>query len=202
MRGGLHQRGHDRPRDPASALEKLRDAEAHAAQGDYVGALALLSEAFDGLLDDYSDRKRSSSGSSPYKWWPPDWPFSFPSIPSFYGRDHDAQMVQRTENLAKQTEQINHALREMQRAMRVLSVSLDYRRYARFQLLVPHRNAGNGRSGLLIRGSALAVLRGPPFSPWDCARCALRSGVPRRTAKPRTYPRITGAVPATCPIGR
>lgn len=46
-------------------------------------------------------------------------------------------MVQRTENLAKQTEQINHALREMQRAMRVLAVGLDYRRHARFQLLVP-----------------------------------------------------------------
>jgi hypothetical protein len=45
------------------------------------GALALLSEAFDGLLDDHSDRKCSSSDSSPYKWWPPDWPFSFPLDP-------------------------------------------------------------------------------------------------------------------------
>lgn len=120
------------------ALAKLREAEACAAQGEYVEALALLSEAFDGLLDDYSDRKRSASGSSPYRWWPPENSFAFPSIGRIYGRGHDDQMVARTSDLAKQTEQIDLALKEMQRAMRVLAMGIDYRRYARFYLLVPY----------------------------------------------------------------
>jgi hypothetical protein len=57
-----------------SALEKLRDAEAHAGQGDYTEALALLSEAFDGLLDDYAGRKLAANGSSPYTWLPRGFP--------------------------------------------------------------------------------------------------------------------------------
>ena len=109
------------------ALEKLRDAEAHAGRGDHIEALALLSEAFDGLLDDYADRKRGADGSSPYMWLPR-WGFSRMPLNR---RDHDPKLVERTDHAFT-------ALESLQRAMRVLAMGLDYRRYARFDLLVPH----------------------------------------------------------------
>ena len=118
-----------------AVLDKLREAAAQATHGDHTEALALLSEAFDGLLGDYSDRKRTASGSSPYQWWPQ--PGMDPGIPRVYGRDHDPQLLDQTERLTKRTDRINRSLGDMQRAMRVLAMGLDYRRYARFEMLVP-----------------------------------------------------------------
>lgn len=119
------------------AVEKLRDAEKCAKHSDYVEALALLSEAFDELLEDYSNRKRSSIGSFPYKWWPPEGYEGFPYTSGLNSHDHDAQLVQWTEKIVDQTDQISDTLITMQRTMRVLAMGLDYRRYARFELLIP-----------------------------------------------------------------
>jgi hypothetical protein len=47
------------------ALSKIRDAETYAGRSHYTEALALLSEALNGLLDDYTDRKRNSSTGAP-----------------------------------------------------------------------------------------------------------------------------------------
>ena len=116
-----------------SALTLLRDAEAQAAQGDHTEALALLSEAFEDLLRDYANRKRGSGYPSPYVLSP-----GFTG--NRPGRSHDPQ-------LAKQVEQIIETLEQMQRAIRVLAMGLDYRRYARFDLLVPDvvRSLDGGR---------------------------------------------------------
>lgn len=53
------------------AVTLLRQAKAQAGQGDHAEALALLSEAFEYLLDDYASRKRTASGTSVFTWWPP-----------------------------------------------------------------------------------------------------------------------------------
>lgn len=53
-----------------AALTRIRDAETHASQGDYVEALALLSEALDDLLDDYADRKRTSYSTTAFSFGP------------------------------------------------------------------------------------------------------------------------------------
>ena len=53
-------------------VDRLRDAEVHASRGGYYEALGLMSKAFDELLDDYANRKRTRTGGSPYSWWPPD----------------------------------------------------------------------------------------------------------------------------------
>jgi len=108
------------------AVNKLRDAETQAGKGDYTEALALLSEAFDGLLDDYAGRKLAADGTSPYTWLPSQ---GISRVP-LNRRDHDPE-------LAKRTDQALTALEGMQRAMRVIAMGLDYRRYVRFELLVP-----------------------------------------------------------------
>jgi len=107
------------------ALALLRNAEAQARQGDFTEALALVSEAFEALLNDYADRKKSAGRFSPYTLWPPR-----PHMRVTPGRDHDPEL---TKHLA----QVEDALDRMQRAFRVLAMGVDYRRYARFDLLVP-----------------------------------------------------------------
>jgi hypothetical protein len=105
-------------------LTLLKNADAQAGQGDHIEALALLSEAFNGLLKDYADRKRTANNSSPFTFLP-----SSGFTRSMLGH-HDLQ-------LAARIEQVEDVLGEMQRAMRVLAMGLDYRRYAQFKLLVP-----------------------------------------------------------------
>jgi hypothetical protein len=119
------------------ALTRLRDAETHAGQGDYVEALALLSEAFDDLLSDYANRKRTAYNSTAYSFGPE--------------RGIDTFAVQHLRQIDMDFDRfikaITDAVGEMQRAIRVLAVGLDYRRYARFEMLIPRidRYAGGHR---------------------------------------------------------
>lgn len=109
------------------ALTRLRDAQAQADKGDYTEALALLSEAFDGLLSDYANRKRTSHASTAYSFGPE------------HGLDRFAvhRITKIEPTFDRHIEAITDAVGQMQRAMRVLAVGLDYRRYARFEMLVP-----------------------------------------------------------------
>jgi len=52
------------------AAEMIRRADAEVAANNIVEGLALLSEAFDGLLKDYSDRKQWGSRRGPYTFGP------------------------------------------------------------------------------------------------------------------------------------
>jgi hypothetical protein len=129
-------------------VERLRAAEGYSTQGNYFRALALMSEAFDELLDDYADRKRGRSGSSAYSWWPP---MSVRLPGPLRIRDHDRELLDRMRRIVA-------ALSGMDRSIRVLAVGLDYRRYARFQLLVPPvinvKGDGDGRQyGMPVPGT-------------------------------------------------
>ena len=110
-----------------AALTRIRSAETHARQGDYVEALALLSEGLKYLLDDYAERKRTSYDRSA---------FSFGAEHAF--DELDARpFLKIDQKLGEQIMFLTEAAYEMQRALRVLAVGLDYRRYARFELLAP-----------------------------------------------------------------
>jgi len=111
-----------------AALAKIRDAETHARQGDYAVALGLLSDALNGLLRDYADRKRTSSNTTAFSFGPE---HGFETLFTYQIREINAQLYE-------SFKEITGAIREMQRALRILSVGLDYRRYARFDMLVPH----------------------------------------------------------------
>jgi hypothetical protein len=109
------------------ALAKIRDAETHAGQGDYVEALALLSEALDDLLGDYAARKRISYNTTAFTFGPQR--FDTTSAVA-----HNPEVGSKLGNLILR---MTEAVGEMQHALRVLAVGLDYRRYARFDMLVP-----------------------------------------------------------------
>jgi hypothetical protein len=106
-----------------AAVTRLRDAERHAHLGDYTEALAQLSEAFDELLSDYADRKRTASGSTLYTFGPK------------HGFGHIT--ARPNSQFADRVKKLTNAADRMQRAIRVLTVGLDYRLYARFEMLLP-----------------------------------------------------------------
>jgi hypothetical protein len=108
-----------------SALALLRNAEIKAGQADHTEALALLSEAFEDLLSDYAHRKQGTGEFSPYTLWP-----AGPHVGRTMQGHHDPE-------LTKRLEQTEDALDRIQRSFRVLAIGVDYRRYARFELLVP-----------------------------------------------------------------
>ncbi len=110
------------------ALAKIRDAETQARQGDYPVALALLSQALNGLLHDYADRKRTSENTTAFSFGPEQ---GLDTLFTYQIREIDVQLY---EHLRA----ITGAIGTMQRALRILAVGLDYRRYARFDMLVPH----------------------------------------------------------------
>ena len=110
-----------------AALDKIRDAETHASQGDYVEALALLSEALDDLLDDYAARKRTSYDTTAFTFGPQR--FDTTSAVA-----HNPDVGSRLGNLILR---MTEAIGEMQHALRIVAVGLDYRRFARFDMLVP-----------------------------------------------------------------
>jgi hypothetical protein len=113
------------------ALSRVRDAETHAGRSDYTEAPALLPEALDELTDDYAARKRVSGSTTAFSFGPRD--FSIQSTNSAISRDPNVGS-ELSNLLLRMTEVIG----DMQHALGVLAVGLDYRRYARFDMLVPH----------------------------------------------------------------
>jgi hypothetical protein len=109
------------------ALTRLRNAEDRAAEGDYIEALALLSETFYYLINDYDNRKRTSAASTAYSFGPQLGP-GFSSAKSIPGINSQ---------LGAQLDTIMRAVPPMRQAIRVLALGLDYRRYARFEMLAP-----------------------------------------------------------------
>jgi tetratricopeptide (TPR) repeat protein len=110
-----------------AAQSRIRDAEAHARRGDYVEALALLSEALDDLLDDYANRKPTRYNKSAFDF-APDTPLG----------DFDLNEIKEiNDKVGQQIEALTNAAYEVNLALRVIAVGLDYRRYARFDMLVP-----------------------------------------------------------------
>lgn len=123
---------------PAIAA-RLRQADTAARSGDYVEALALLRESFEDLLSDYAARKRGHRGG-PYDFGPK--LFRSPATPvrnaARLARDSDtAALVSSVIENGKALNTLNEAVLAVQEGLRVLAVGLDYRRYARFSMLVP-----------------------------------------------------------------
>jgi hypothetical protein len=107
--------------------QALRDAQTHADAGDYVAAMAGLVIAFDDLIDHYSRRHHSGYGDA----------FSFgPTLREISSFGSPAARLT-IENLDDHIIAMTTVAATMQRAMRMIALGIDYRRYVQFDILTP-----------------------------------------------------------------
>jgi hypothetical protein len=115
------------------ALTRIRSAEAHASQGDYIEALTFLGEAFWDLVADYASRKRLGLGLSPYDFGPKPYSLGREALSQSEG----GRICEAEEHLNSRINAIIETINPMRDAVLVLALGLDYRRYTRFSMLTP-----------------------------------------------------------------
>ncbi|MGW8688103.1 hypothetical protein ACWGNN_45320 [Streptomyces sp. NPDC055817] len=105
----------------------LHEAQTHFDAGDIVFAMGGLAIAFQELLDHYTRRRIGGFGRPP---------FSFgKSIPSFRPDKN-----QRGSAVTRQLTALTSTTRDLKEALQVLSLGIDYARYAHFNVIVPGVN--------------------------------------------------------------
>jgi hypothetical protein len=116
-------------------VDALRDAQTHADREDYVAGMAGLVIAFDDLLEHYAGLRDWSGDSSK---------FGFGRTLSRSGmgfrRSYHSFRGSGFSDLADLAETLDHVTdvaSELQRAMRMIALGIDYRRYAQFEILAP-----------------------------------------------------------------
>jgi hypothetical protein len=106
------------------AKASLDEADKLIVEDKYEDALDKIAVAFNQLIDDYEDRKRTQFGQSPFFFGEP---VGFVST-----------SLRESGDLEAFADSVSSSIEEIQEALRLLSLGLDYRRYARFRLLTPH----------------------------------------------------------------
>ena len=108
---------------PESARDSLREAQELIARGDGASAVNPIAFAYSEMIADYTDRKRERPGRDQF-----DFSSRIPSLQSLHST------LPTVEAFARETKR---AIEDMQDAMRVLALGIDYRKYARFERLTP-----------------------------------------------------------------
>jgi len=106
------------------ARTSLEEADKMISEGKIEDALDKIAVAFNQLLDDYEDRKTTQFGQSP---------FFFGESLTFISSSFRAM-----DDLEEFAERVSSCIEEIQDALKLLSLGLDYRRYAKFRLFTPH----------------------------------------------------------------
>lgn len=109
------------------AREALNQAATLIEQEKNKEALGKIAIAFDLIIEDYENRK-ARYGVSPFLFGDP---FSHSDF-------HFTRIDKEVKDFVNR--KIENAIGSMQKAMKILSLGLDYRRYAKYRLLVPQIN--------------------------------------------------------------
>jgi hypothetical protein len=117
--------------------EQLTLAEEYFSKGNFSDATKSLAFAFECLINDYISRKETQYGKSP---------FAFGAISHF----QSAFFMHIEGELGHFIDNVNDSLSTIQKAMRIMSLDINYRKYTKFSLLTPsiiHMAGGNIRYG-------------------------------------------------------
>jgi hypothetical protein len=113
----------------ASARSALEKAHKLIDEKKVEEALDDIARPFVELVDDYENRKRTQFGVSPF----------------FFGRSLTFQTSffmglrgQGFREIGEFVDRVRDSIQAIQEALKLLSLGLDYRRYAKFRLLTPH----------------------------------------------------------------
>jgi hypothetical protein len=137
----------------------LEQAETHMRQQSYNDAITDIAFAFHALIEEYETRMSSTYGRSPYvfsqvsSYNPLEGGGSFGSILSgaggasiFVGQTGGTIGDQlRQQELVRFANEVSQAFASVQRGLKILSLGLDYNRYARFTHLTPSVMRDNGQ---------------------------------------------------------
>ncbi|MGI5155841.1 hypothetical protein [Microbispora sp. CA-102843] len=132
--------------------KRVKEAAAKEAEGDRGEAMAVLREALRDLLHELEKPDRWYR--SPFTFGPDImWPMNERDIYSVLWREdthqHPAPRLpaRGVGDLASQISNVTSAVMEMQAALRIMVIGIDYHRYQRFRKLTPHvqRTFGGGR---------------------------------------------------------
>jgi hypothetical protein len=103
----------------------LKEAEELLKQGKIEDSLNRIALAFAQLIDDYESRKMDEFGRSPF---------------FFGGKMHflSSFFIGIKGKMGDFIDRTKESVEALQEAVKILSLGLDYKRYARFKLLIPH----------------------------------------------------------------
>jgi len=125
------------------ARKSLEEADVMISEGKIEDSLDKIAVAFNQLVDDYEDRKRTQFGRSP---------FFFGESLAFLGTS-----FRQFRDLEEMADKISNTIQDIQDALKLLSLGLDYRRYAKFRLLTPRVVKIHG--SILANGDPYNVMR-------------------------------------------
>jgi len=118
-----------------NAKSTLKESQQMLSENKLDEALDKVAIAFEQLIDDYEVRKTDEWGRSPF----------------FFGRRMDFLSsffmdIPRGNKLADFIDRVKESIEAIQESVKILSLGLDYRRYAKFRLLTPivQRTQGSG----------------------------------------------------------
>ena len=127
----------------ADTQSKLKAASVAESAGDRVEAMALLGEAFNRL---FHEQVKPFAWRGPYAFGPNvdrDGFFGgsvsemFQQIANALRNNHSSGIASTGQKLSRRVEQLSEAVPQIQQAMRVMALGIDYSRYARFERLTP-----------------------------------------------------------------
>jgi hypothetical protein len=126
--------------NPESARTKLTQAQQLIGEGRTLDALNDIALAYDEMIADYEKRKRDTSYRSPF-YFGQDLSFHDSFFMGFRGN-----LGSDERRLAEFVDRVKESVEAMQGAMKVLALGIDYRKYSRFKIFVPHisHNLGGG----------------------------------------------------------
>jgi hypothetical protein len=105
--------------------EELGRAERYFSDGKYEEASKSLALSFEYLINDYISHKKTEYGRSSF-WFGSTSPLNSAVSMGVEGR------------LGNFVDDVNDSLGNIQKALRILSLNIDYRKYTKFRLLTPN----------------------------------------------------------------
>ena len=113
--------------DCIEAKNTLKEAQQMFEGNDFNGAADKAAIAFSQLIENYMMGKANSYGRSPFFFVN-----SWSNLPDSY-----SMKIPKGDNLKDFVDSVGPLMKEMHESIKILSLGIDYRRYARFRMLTP-----------------------------------------------------------------
>jgi hypothetical protein len=114
---------------PEESRNHLKKAEEFCGDAKYEDATVEIALAFDKMIFEYESSKRDFGFGSP---------FFFGSDMTFLSSFHIGIDMIESRKIARFVDNVKESIEAMQRAIKILALGFDYRKYSKFKLLLPH----------------------------------------------------------------